>query len=133
MRQANGTARTPDRAFPGPGVWPAVPPQVADVMRPELGRAAEEVIEAIQREVPEYARPHDDTYTSTVRRAVHQAVQQFVLQIADCTNLINLEFSLETAQLRENSLFKVNTLLGALHSFRDALAAEVELAAQRDR
>lgn len=52
-------------------------------MRPELGRAAEEVIASIQREVPEYARPNDDTYTSTVRRAVHQAVQQFVLQIAD--------------------------------------------------
>jgi hypothetical protein len=52
-------------------------------MRPELGRAAEEVIDAIQREVPEYARPNDDTYTSTGRRAVHQAVQQFVLQIAD--------------------------------------------------
>jgi hypothetical protein len=83
MRQANGATWIPDRSFPGPGVWPAVLPQVADVMRPELGRAAEEVIEAIQREVPEYARPHDDTYTSTVRRAVHQAVQQFVLQIAD--------------------------------------------------
>ena len=83
MRQANGVAWKPDQAFPGPGVWPAVPPQVADVMRPELGRAAEEVIEAIQREVPEYARPNDDTYTSIVRRAVHQAVQQFVLQIAD--------------------------------------------------
>jgi hypothetical protein len=64
-------------------VWPAVPPEVADVMRPELGRAAEEVIDAIQREVPEYARPNDDTYTSTVRRAVHQATAQFVLQIAD--------------------------------------------------
>ena len=70
---------------------------------------------------------------STARRGRWNAGQQFVLQIADCTNLINLEFSLETAQLRENSLFKVNTLLGALHSFRDALAAEVELAAQRDR
>ena len=64
-------------------MWPAVPPQVADVMRPELGRAAEEVIVAIQRDVPEYARPNDDVYTSTVRRAVHQAVRQFVLQIAD--------------------------------------------------
>jgi PucR C-terminal helix-turn-helix domain len=52
-------------------------------MRPELGRAAEEVIVAIQRDVPEYARPNDDIYTSTVRRAVHQAVRQFVLQIAD--------------------------------------------------
>jgi len=64
-------------------VWPALPPGVADVLRPELGRAAEEVIDAIQREVPEYARPDDETYTSTVRRAVHQATAQFVLQIAD--------------------------------------------------
>ncbi len=63
--------------------FPVVPPQVADVMRPELGRAAEQVIDAIQREVPEYARPDDGAYTSIVRRAVHQAVQQFVLQIAD--------------------------------------------------
>lgn len=76
MRQANG------RVSPH-GVWPVVPPRVADVMRPELGRAAEEVIDAIQREVPEYARPNDDAYTSTVRRAVHQATAQFVLQIAD--------------------------------------------------
>ena len=56
---------------------------------------------------------------------------RLVLQIADCTNTINLEFSLETAQLRENSLFKVDTLLGALHRFRDGLAAEAELAARR--
>ena len=83
MRQANGAEFPDSSAFPGAGGWPAVPPQVADVMRPELGRAAEEVIVAIQRDVPEYARPDDDIYTSTVRRAVHQAVRQFVLQIAD--------------------------------------------------
>jgi hypothetical protein len=58
---------------------------------------------------------------------------QLVLQIADCTNTVNLEFSLETPQLRENSLFKVDTLLGALCRFRDGLAAEVELAAERQR
>ena len=55
---------------------------------------------------------------------------QLVVQIADCTNTINLEFSLETAQLRENSLFKVDTLLGALHRFGDGLAAEGALAEQ---
>jgi hypothetical protein len=57
---------------------------------------------------------------------------RLVLQVADCTNTINLEFSLDSQQLRENSLFKVDTLLGALHHFRDGLAAEVELAARRD-
>jgi hypothetical protein len=49
------------------------------------------------------------------------------LQIADCVNTINLEFSLETPELRKNSLYKVDTLLGALHRFRDALAAEADL------
>jgi hypothetical protein len=70
---------------------------------------------------------------TTARRRRRHRDPQLVLQIADCTNTINLEFSLETAQLRENSLFKVNTLLGALHRFRDGLAAEAELARQRER
>jgi hypothetical protein len=67
----------------------------------------------------------------TTARRRRNCDPQLVLQIADCTNTINLEFSLETAQLRENSLFKVDTLLGALHTFRDGLAAEAELAARR--
>jgi hypothetical protein len=49
------------------------------------------------------------------------------LQIADCVNTINLEFHLETRVLRENSLYKIDTLLGALQRFRDALAAEAAL------
>jgi hypothetical protein len=69
----------------------------------------------------------------TARRRRCNRDPQLVLQLADCTNTINLEFSLETAQLRENSLFKVDTLLGALHRFRNGLAAEAELAARRHR
>ena len=68
---------------------------------------------------------------TTTRRRRHRD-PQLVLQIADCTNTINLEFSVETAPLRENSLFKADTLLGALRRFRDALAAEAELAARRN-
>ncbi len=67
----------------------------------------------------------------TTPRGRRQRDQRLVLRIADCTNTINLEFSLETAQLRENSLFKVDTLLCALHRFRDGLAAEAGLAARR--
>jgi hypothetical protein len=70
---------------------------------------------------------------STLRRRRSGRAPQLVLQIADCINTINLEFSLEDAQLCENSLFKVDTLLGALHRFRDALAAEAELAEDRQR
>jgi hypothetical protein len=54
------------------------------------------------------------------------------LRIADCTNRINLEFSLETPELCENSLYKADTLLGTLHRFRDALDAEAELYERRD-
>jgi hypothetical protein len=70
---------------------------------------------------------------TTARPGRRHRDPQLVLQIADCTNTINLEFSLETPQLRDNSLFKVDTLLGALHRFRDGLAAEAELAAERRR
>jgi len=52
----------------------------------------------------------------------------FELEIADCANTINLEFAVHSAEYRENSLFKVDTLIGALQRFRDGLAAEVELA-----
>jgi hypothetical protein len=69
--------------------------------------------------------------SSASRRRKHDP--QLVLQIADCTNTINLEFSLETAQLRDNSLFKIDTLLCALHHFRDGLAAEAKLEEQRRR
>jgi len=61
------------------------------------------------------------------RRGCRQHDPQLVLQVADCVHTINLEFSLETAELRDNSLFKVDTLLDALHRFRDGLAAEAEL------
>jgi hypothetical protein len=53
------------------------------------------------------------------------------LRITDCTNQICLEFTLQTPEQRENSLYKVDTLLDALHRFRDALDAEVELYARR--
>ena len=57
----------------------------------------------------------------------------FEVEIADCANTINLEFAVHTAEYRENSLFKVDTLIGALQRFRDGLAAEVRLAADREQ
>jgi hypothetical protein len=70
---------------------------------------------------------------TTARRRRRNRDPQLVLQIADCTNTINLEFSLETDLERKNALFKTETLLRALHQFRDGLVAESELAARRHR
>jgi len=54
------------------------------------------------------------------------------LRIADCANHINLEFSVDSAELRENSRYKSETLIAALERFRAGLAAEAELQAQRE-
>jgi hypothetical protein len=73
----------------------------------------------------------EDTSRRKSRWRRHPPEPRIRLRIADCINEISLEFSVESAELRENSLFKIETLLGALHRFRDALAAEAELYAQR--
>lgn len=53
------------------------------------------------------------------------------LRIADCDDEISLWFEVDTPQSRTNSLHKIDTLLGSLHRFRDALAAEADLYATR--
>lgn len=70
---------------------------------------------------------------TTARRRRRNRDPKLILQIADCTNTINLEFSLGTDLERKNALFKTETLLHALHQFRDGLVAESELAARRHR
>jgi hypothetical protein len=55
------------------------------------------------------------------------------LQIGDCQNEIYLDFGIDSHARCENSLHKIDTLLGALHRFRAGLAAEVELYAERER
>jgi hypothetical protein len=54
------------------------------------------------------------------------------LRIADCFNRVNLEFSVDSAEQRENSLHKIETLIAALERFRDGLAAEAELRVVRE-
>ena len=53
------------------------------------------------------------------------------LRIADCSNEISLWFEVDSDAARENSLHKIDTLLGALQRFRAALDAEAELYAHR--
>jgi hypothetical protein len=54
------------------------------------------------------------------------------LRIGDCSNTIALEFGVASPESRENSLHKIDTLLGALGRFRDALAAEADLNTRRE-
>jgi hypothetical protein len=70
----------------------------------------------------------DTTFRKWRRRPPEPRIR---LRIADCSNEISLWFELDSAAARENSLYKIDALLGALQRFRVALDAEAELYAHR--
>jgi hypothetical protein len=72
----------------------------------------------------------EDTSSRRIRRRIPEP--RLRLRIADCNNEIYLEFGVETRARRDNSLHKIDTLLGALHRFRDGLLAEADLYAARE-
>lgn len=53
------------------------------------------------------------------------------LNISDCSRHVTLAFEVNTRDEQANSMYKINTLLGALVRFRDALVAEIQLYNQR--
>jgi hypothetical protein len=72
----------------------------------------------------------DTTFRKWRRRPPQPRIR---LRIADCSHEIALWFELESEAARENSLHKIDTLLGALQRFRAALDAEAELYAHREQ
>ena len=56
-----------------------------------------------------------------------------VLEVADCNGTIGLDFDIDTAAGRENSLHKLDTLMAALNLFRAALVEEFEPYDRRER
>jgi hypothetical protein len=61
----------------------AVPPDAAAVLRPALPGLADEMIEAIAVEVPDYARAMEGTFGEMVRLGVEVALNRFMDMIAD--------------------------------------------------
>jgi hypothetical protein len=59
------------------------PPEVADLIRPELPSLTEEIIAEVRRAIPEYARPMDGPYGRVLRMGVGQALATFVDLIVD--------------------------------------------------
>jgi hypothetical protein len=74
----------------------------------------------------------EDTSTRRHRLRRVPPTPRLRLRIADCVHEINLEFAVDSEPLRANSLYKIETLVGALQRFRDGLAAEAELYALRE-
>jgi PucR C-terminal helix-turn-helix domain len=58
--------------------WRDLPPDLAEVLAPELPAVTAEILEAIGRQVPEYARPLEGAFGEAVRAGVDQALRRFV-------------------------------------------------------
>jgi hypothetical protein len=57
--------------------WEALPPEVADVLRPELPGLADEIVDELSRGVPDYARPLEGPFGQALRRGVEEALGRF--------------------------------------------------------
>jgi hypothetical protein len=60
-----------------------LPPELADALWPVLPGLADEIIDAIGREVPDYARPLEGPFGRALRAGVERALGRFVDDVAD--------------------------------------------------
>ena len=67
------------------------------------------------------------------RRCPHNFEARTILEIADCSDRIELEFDLDSEAGRVNSLHKLDTLISALRVFRAGLVAEFDEYDRRER
>jgi hypothetical protein len=63
--------------------WRGLPPEVAELIEPELPAITEEILATIAREVPEYARPLEGRFGRGIRTGVGEALLQFVALVRD--------------------------------------------------
>lgn len=63
--------------------WRGLPGSIADLIEPELAKITAEILGAIAREVPEYARPLEGRFGRGIRTGVGEALSQFVALIRD--------------------------------------------------
>ena len=63
--------------------WKALPPEVADVLRPELPALADEIVAEVSRGVPDYARPLEGPFGQALRAGVEEALARFTRFVAD--------------------------------------------------
>ena len=63
--------------------------------------------------------------------ARYNAEPRIILEIADCSNRINLELDVDSDIRVENSLYKIDTLIEALTQLRAGVVAEAELYRER--
>src|SRR3954451_7034794 len=70
-----------------PGPFEAIHARSADVLRPALAGLADEIIQSIARDVPDYERAMDGSFGRVVRHGVEVALGRFIDAIEDASRL----------------------------------------------
>jgi len=76
---------------------------------------------------------HNDCDDETCTRCPYNFEPRMILELADCSNRIQLEFDVDSESGRANSLHKLDTLLAALRVFRQGIVDEFEPYDRRQR
>jgi len=61
--------------------WAALPPEVAEVLRPELPALADEIVAELSHGVPDYARPLEGPFGNALRSGVEEALGRFTTMV----------------------------------------------------
>jgi hypothetical protein len=64
-------------------LWVTLPRELAEVIRPELGALAEEIVDAVREGIPEFGRSMGEPYEYVVRIGVERALTQFADKVAN--------------------------------------------------
>ncbi|MGI8333010.1 helix-turn-helix domain-containing protein [Actinomadura scrupuli] len=80
---ARGTASTASPGLPTPAGGPAALAKVADLLRPELPSLAEEIVDEIERCVPELGHALQNGLRGEVRHGVERGLVEFMGKITD--------------------------------------------------
>ena len=86
-----------------------------------------------------FLNPASTGYTSFILAEVESSHEgaykwgNYLLTLADCKRVIQLEFFLGTKQARRAALRKINLLIDVLSRFRDALQKEIALIEKGER
>lgn len=73
----------------------------------------------------------EDTSGQSVCCSEHNRVGEVHFELASCHDEIELHFSLDTVEDRENSLHKANKLVEVMNAFRDAIEKEIGIINER--
>jgi hypothetical protein len=61
--------------------WEDLPPEVANVLRPELPALADEIVDELSHGVPDYARPLEGPFGKALRSGVEEALGRFTTMV----------------------------------------------------